>query len=221
MILSPSICTSGYSDLQKTLEWIKANSLDRIHIDVMDGEFVKPIMGGTDYVNYIRDHTDSPLELHFMTYEPERMLDIYDVRKNEIIYVHADTTMHAHRLLQNIRDRGCVPGLALSYYDEVIDAAELLGECENVLLMGVKAGCPGSEFYWSVLEKNSQIKKLALEAGIEICTEVDGSVSPDNIEKIAEAGIDAVVLGYPGCFDKATGRDARLKLMKELLLKYT
>ena len=67
MILSPSICTAGYARLGETIAWIEENGCDRIHIDIMDGQFVHPIMGGTDYVNTIRALTKLPVELHFMT----------------------------------------------------------------------------------------------------------------------------------------------------------
>lgn len=217
MILSPSICTAGYARLGETIAWIEENGCDRIHIDIMDGQFVHPIMGGTDYVNTIRALTKLPVELHFMTYEPEKMLEMYQIREGEIVYIHADTTYHPHRLLQSIRDKGAIPGLALSFYDEPDDALELLGQTAAVLLMGVKAGMPGSAFYWSVLDKCRRIKELGKELGKELPVQVDGSVSPENICRLTEGGTDAVVLGYPGCFDPVRGRDYTLALMKKLI----
>ena len=217
MILSPSICTGGYGEVAETLKWIESRGCDRVHVDVMDGSFVRPIMGGTDYVNMIRRECSLPRELHFMTYEPEKMLDMYQCGGGEIVYIHADSTRHPHRLLQYIRSRGAVPGLALSYYDEPEDAVELLDEAECILLMGVKAGMPGSDFYWSVLDKCNRIKELAAARGRLLPVQVDGSVSPQNIRELVRAGVDAVVLGYPGCFDPQMGRERTLSLMKSLI----
>lgn len=215
MILSPSICTAGYAETAEALAWIGQQRCDRVHIDIMDGWFVDPIMGGTDFVNMIRRECVLPLELHFMTYEPEKMLDLYDLQPGELIYVHADTTPHPHRLLQSIRERGAVPGLALSIYDQPEDARELLDQTENILLMGVKAGCPASDFHWSVLDKCRQLKELAAGMGRQLQVQVDGSVSPDNIGRLIQGGIDAVVLGYPGCFDPVHGREATLAKMRQ------
>ncbi len=215
MILSPSICTAGYGDAAEVLDWIERRRCDRVHIDIMDGWFVDPIMGGTDYVRMIRNKCALPRELHFMTYEPEKMLDIYEVEAGELIYVHADTTQHPHRLLQSIRERGCIPGLALSVYDQPEEARELLDQTENVLLMGVKAGCPASDFHWSVLEKCTQLKEMAKTMGRKLHVQVDGSVSPENVGRLVRGGIDAVVLGYPGCFDPTRGREATLALMRQ------
>lgn len=217
MLLAPSICTAGYANLAETVTWIENNACDRIHIDIMDGRFVHPIMGGTDYVNTIRRLTKLPIELHFMTYEPEKMLDMYKIYEGETVYIHADTTYHPHRLLQSIKDKGAYAGVTLSYYDDPDDAYELLGEADNVLLMGVKAGMPGSEFYWSVLDKCKRIKDLANKLDKNIPVQVDGSVSPANIAALVDGGIDAVVLGYPGCFDPVHGRDYTLSLMKKLI----
>lgn len=219
MILSPSICTAGYENTAEVIGWIAERGCDRIHIDVMDGSFVRPIMGGTDFVNMIRALSPLPLELHFMCREPEKMLDIYNVRPGELIYVHADSTYHPHRLLQSLKERGCIPGLAVSFYEDIEDVEELLPHAEAILLMGVKAGCPGSEFYWSVLDKCAEIKKRAAALGLDIPVQVDGSVSPENIEALVKGGIDAVVLGYPGCFDPVRGREATLALMKEIINK--
>lgn len=217
MILSPSICTGGYARVAETIAWLESRGCDRIHIDVMDGRFVRPIMGGTDYVDMIRKTTKLPIELHFMTYEPEKMLDMYEVRPGEVAYMHADTTKHPHRLLQSLRARGAVPGLALNSYEEPEDAAELLDEVEAVLLMGVRAGQPASKFYWSVLDKCRKLREMAAGRGRSLFIEVDGSVGPDNIRQLVEGGLDGVVLGYPGCFDPETGREKRLTLMQKLI----
>ncbi len=219
MILSPSICTGGYAKVAETLAWLESQGCDRIHIDIMDGRFVRPIMGGTDYVNMIRNAVSLPIELHFMTYEPEKMLDMYELRPGEVAYMHADTTKHPHRLLQSLRARGAVPGLALNSYEEPEDAEELLDEADAILLMGVRAGQPASKFYWSVLDKCRKLREMAAARGRSLFIEVDGSVSPDNICQLAEGGLDGVVLGYPGCFDPVTGREKRLALMKELIRK--
>lgn len=219
MKISPSICTGGYSDVVQTLRWLEEKGADRIHIDIMDGRYVKSIMGGTDYVNMIRQESHLPLELHFMCFQPERFLEMYQIREGELIYIHADSTNHPHRLLQSIKAKGARPALVLAVEDQPEDAVELLDQVEEILLMGVQTGCPAAEFQWSVLDKMQRIKELAKEQGLTLPVQIDGSVSPSNICELVRGGADSVVLGYPGCFDPVNGREYTLNLMKQLIVK--
>ncbi|MCI9478657.1 MAG: hypothetical protein HFI21_06615 [Lachnospiraceae bacterium] len=216
ILFSPSICTGGYGDVREALSWLESKGADRIHIDIMDGRYVHPIMGGVDYANMVRENTFLPIELHFMTYGTERFLEMYDIRENEIIYIHPDSTYHPHRLLQTIRAKKAKAGIVISVEDEPEDFVELYEESEFVLLMGVTPGCPGSEFQESVFGKIRKIREICKEQGIKRHIEVDGSVSPRNIERLIEAGFDSAVLGYPGCFDPVNGREKTISTMIRL-----
>ena len=120
ILFSPSICTGGYGNVKETIYWLESKGVDRIHIDIMDGQFVRPIMGGVDYVNMVRENTSLPVELHFMTYNTEQFLEMYDIRENEIVYIHPNTSYHPHRLLQSIRARKAKPGIVISVNDEPV-----------------------------------------------------------------------------------------------------
>lgn len=217
MNISPSICTGGYADVIQTLKWLKEKGADRIHIDIMDGRYVRSIMGGTDYVNMIRQAIDLPLELHFMCLQPERFLEMYQIHAGELIYIHADSTNHPHRLLQTIHAKGARTGLVLAVTDQPECAEELLDQTDEVLIMGVETGCPAVAFQWSVLEKVNKIRDMAAARGINLPIQIDGSVSPSNICELVRAGVDSVVLGYPGCFDPIHGREYTLNLMLKLI----
>ena len=216
ILFSPSICTGGYGDVIETMQWLESKNVDRIHIDIMDGLYVKPIMGGVDYVNMIRANTKLPVELHFMTRDPERFLAMYGVQQGEIVYIHADTTLHPHRLLQTIRAKGAEPGCVISVNDEPVDFEELFTECAHLMLMGVRPGFPGSAFNESVFWKIECIRRICEEQSLRIPVQIDGSVSPDNIQRLIAAGFDCAVLGYPGCFDPVMGREHTIDLMMRL-----
>lgn len=216
ILFSPSICTGGYQDVRETLQWLEEKGADHIHIDIMDGQFVEPIMGGVDYVNMVRANTKLPIELHFMTRGPEKFLEMYDILPGEWIYIHPDTTYHPHRLLQTIRAKGAVPGIVVSVNNEPDDFEELYADSEAVMLMGVTPGCPGSTFHEPVFRKIQRIRQICAEQGLVRPVEIDGSVGPKNLEALMRAGFDNVVLGYPGCFDPIMGREYTMGLMTKL-----
>ena len=64
--------------------------------------------------------------------------------------------------------------------------------------------------------KIRKIREICKEQGIKRHIEVDGSVSPRNIERLIEAGFDSAVLGYPGCFDPVNGREKTINTMMRL-----
>lgn len=216
ILFSPSICTGGYGHVKETICWLESKNVDHIHIDIMDGQYVSPIMGGVDYVNMVRENTSLPIELHFMTYNTERFLEMYEIRENEIVYIHPNTDYHPHRLLQTIRAKKARPGIVISVNEEPEDFVELYEESEFVMLMGVTPGCPGAEFHEPVFRKIKQIRAICEEQGIVRPVEIDGSVSPQNIERLIDAGFDNVVLGYPGCFDPVKGREETINTMIRL-----
>ena len=217
MKISPSICTGGYAEVAQTLRWLEDMGADRIHIDIMDGCYVKSIMGGVDYVNMIRRETRLPIELHFMCCKPEQFIEMYQIREGELICIHADSTNHPHRLLQSIRAKGGRTALVLAVEDKPEDSVELIAELDEIILMGVQTGCPGVEFQRSVFDKIKKIRRISAEMSKSILLTVDGSVSPENIRELVLSGADSVVLGYPGCFDPVHGREHTLSLMLRLI----
>ena len=198
ILFSPSICTGGYQNVRETLQWLEEKGADHIHVDIMDGQFVEPIMGGVDYVNMVRANTKLPIELHFMTRGPEKFLEMYDILPGEWIYIHPDTTYHPHRLLQTIRAKGAVHGIVVSVNNEPDDFEELYADSE------------------AVFRKIRRIRQICAEQGLTRPVEIDGSVGRKNLEALMQAGFDNVVLGYPGCFDPVMGREYTMDLMTKL-----
>lgn len=65
---------SNLVDLKETLQIFKEEGIERLHIDVMDGEFVPNFGLGVDYIRGLRELTDIPLDLHLMVKDPEYKL---------------------------------------------------------------------------------------------------------------------------------------------------
>ena len=64
--ISASMMCSNLVDLKETLQIFKEEGIERLHIDVMDGEFVPNFGLGVDYIRGLRELTDIPLDLHLM-----------------------------------------------------------------------------------------------------------------------------------------------------------
>ena len=73
--------------------------------------------------------------------------------------------------------------------------ADLLRELDMVLLMTVEPGFGGQKFLDLCLPKIRRARELISAAGLEVWLQVDGGVSPETIERCAEAGADVFVAG--------------------------
>ena len=81
------------------------------------------------------------------------------------------------------------PGTPLSALDEV------LGLCDQVLIMPVNPGFGGQSFIRSGLDKIDRLRRRIDETGWPVEIQVDGGVAPATIGEVVQAGAHWLVAG--------------------------
>ena len=109
-LIAPSILSADFSKLKQELASIEAAGADYIHVDVMDGHFVPNITIGPFIVEAIKRSTKVPLDVHLMIERPEDYIKSFRSAGADIITVHAEATVHLHRLVQSIKEEGARAG---------------------------------------------------------------------------------------------------------------
>lgn len=71
IIVSPSILSADFANLERDIKKVETNGADWIHVDVMDGHFVPNITIGIPVVKSIRKVTKLPLDVHLMIDNPK------------------------------------------------------------------------------------------------------------------------------------------------------
>jgi ribulose-phosphate 3-epimerase len=195
VIISPSVLSADFGNLQRDIEMLNASKADWLHIDVMDGIFVPNISFGFPVIKAIQRVATKPLDVHLMIQEPDRYLVDFKSLGAEVLTVHFEVCKHLHRTCSAIRDLGMKVGVALNPHTPVEALSDILGEIDLVLIMSVNPGFGGQQFIPHTISKIKRLKQMIDAMGHSVLIEVDGGVNDQNARQLIQAGADVLVAG--------------------------
>jgi ribulose-phosphate 3-epimerase len=192
--ISPSILSADFTDLAGEVAAI-APAADWVHVDVMDNHFVPNLTIGLPVVERLAQVSSLPLDVHLMIAEVDRWAPDYAQAGARSVTFHVEASGAPVRLARVLRAQGVRAGMALKPATAVEPYAEMLGELDMLLLMTVEPGFGGQQFLDIVLPKVRRARELVKDRDLDLWVQVDGGVSPETIERCAEAGADVFVAG--------------------------
>ena len=193
--IAPSLLSADFAEIRAQIELVERAGADYLHIDVMDGRFVPNITWGPKVIKDLRRLSPLPFDVHLMIVEPERYTDDFIEAGADIVTVHWEATVHAHRLLERIRSGGARPGLAINPATSLHVLDEILPYVDVLLVMSVNPGFGGQSYIPTSSAKIAAARKIAEQRGLAFEIEVDGGVHAGNVADVARAGADTVVMG--------------------------
>lgn len=195
MIVSPSVLSCDFGNIQRDIEMLNSSTAEWIHIDVMDGVFVPNISFGFPVLSAIRKHTSKVLDVHLMIQNADPFLAEFKNAGADLITVHLEACTHLHRTIQAIKSLGMKAGVALNPHTPVHLLNNIFPDLDLVLVMSVNPGFGGQSFIQGSLEKVRELKILREEKKFNYLIEVDGGVNQHNAPLLKEAGADVLVAG--------------------------
>lgn len=216
-MLSPSLLSADFTNLEKEFKIMNEEKVDFIHLDIMDGNYVPNISYGPGVIKKLRPLTDILFDTHLMIERPENFIEDFVKAGSDIITIHPSTTKHLDRTLSLIKSYGKKAGLALNPGDSLDILDYNIENIDLVLIMSVNPGFGGQKFIPSALRKIREVKKLIEKRNLKTLIEVDGGIKLDNAKDVLDAGADILVSGS-GIFDKGRTRE-NIKAFKEILWK--
>ena len=191
--IAPSLLAADFASLREEIAQI--TSADMLHLDVMDGHFVPNLTFGPGLIKAIRPHSDMVFDTHLMISNPGDMLEDFAAAGSDIITIHEESTFHSHRLIQQIKELGCQPGLSLNPGTGLDGIEYLLPDLDLILLMTVNPGFGGQKFIPVMLDKIARLRKIIDESPHQVEIAVDGGINSENLGEIIKAGATVIVSG--------------------------
>ena len=183
----------GSKKIAKDLVKLNLTDVDYIHVDVMDGKYVKnKTMSYTELCD-ITYYTRKRLDIHFMVKKPLKYIDDYATLNVEYMTFHIDIKNNLEDVFKRCHDYGIKVGLALNPSDEVDKIFEYLDKIDLILVMSVVPGASGQKFIPETISKIEMLKKELKKRNLKTLISVDGGINLDNSKELK--GVDILVSG--------------------------
>ena len=188
MKLSCSYLSSD--DKEKTIKELNESKTDYIHLDIMDGIFVKEeTLDFNTLRNYFYENKKK-LDIHLMVKNVKLYTDLYSLLNPEFITFHIEVG-NTLELINYIKNKNIKVGIAIKPNTNVEVLKPYIDKIDLVLIMSVEPGYGGQKFIEKTIEKITKIRNMKKD----IIISMDGGINKDNINKIKEKEVDMCVIG--------------------------
>lgn len=194
IIVSPSILSADFANLERDIKAVENAGADWIHVDVMDGHFVPNITIGVPVVKSLRSVTKLPLDVHLMIENPEKYIEPFAKAGADIITFHYEAVKpeNIKTIVDNIKAFGIKAGMSIKPKTSADEILEYLPQLDMLLVMTVEPGFGGQKFMQDCAEKIPTIKANAHE---NLIIQVDGGINNETAKICTNFGATSLVAG--------------------------
>ena len=175
MKISASFLSS--KDLVRDLTQLNETDVDYIHVDIMDGKFVKNKTMPFSEMKNIYKYTSKRLDVHLMVEDPESYIPLYAGLNTEFITFHVEIDKNIEECLKLIHSYSIKAGLSIKPNTKVSELVPYLPFIDMILVMSVAPGEGGQAFIETTEAKIEEVRALLDAYKSSAVISVDGGVN--------------------------------------------
>lgn len=191
MKVSTSILSAKES-ITEVINKLNSSNTDYLHLDVMDGKFVK-----NETITIMDEaliYNSKPLDIHLMVEDISYYLNKYKVYHPEYITFHIEAaTNNIKEIISSIKKENIKVGISFRPDTNIESIYPYLSDIDLVLVMSVEPGAGGQQFMLSSIDKIAELKRLRDFNHYQYQIEVDGGINSDTIKYVKD--VDIIVSG--------------------------
>jgi len=177
----PAVLVKTAEELKQRVKEVEP-FVDRVQIDIMDGEFVP---NKTVQPEDMKDFkTDLIKEAHLMVNDNEKYVEDFLNLGFDMIIVHYESCKDIPGIIRKVKDRGKKIAIAINPPTPLSAITDYLDDLDMVLIMTVNPGFSGQGFDPSVMPKIRKLRSMKKDLDIQ----VDGGIKVGTVRLAAEAG---------------------------------
>ena len=151
--------------------------VDFIHVDIMDGKFVKNKTMPFREMKHIYEYTSKRLDVHLMVEEASKYIPLYAELNTECITIHVEIDEDIVKDLELIKSYSIKAGLAINPDTKVSSLIPYLPYIDQVIVMSVVPGEGGQAFIPETVNKIEELRALINSYKVNVLINVDGGVN--------------------------------------------
>ncbi len=171
----------------------RVSNADAVHIDVIDGKFVRGKKPGRNL--WIKDvkkiRTTLHKHVHLMIRNPEKYVTAFIAAGAGTISFHIEATKHPQKVIDLIRKKRKKVCIAMDPETPLSRIKPWLDQADQILVMTIHPGRGGQKFMKSMLLKIKKLRRI-YKGRIE----VDGGINLQTGRLAVRAGATDLVVGH-------------------------
>lgn len=185
----PTVFSKNNRDFYIRLNILKKISKN-IHIDFMDGKFVKVKSIELKEINKLDNKF---YEAHLMLYEPYKYLEKLKKKGFKKIIFHYETcdNLEVDKTIRLARRLGFIVFIAVNPETSINSVIPFLNKIDGVLIMGVYPGKEGQKFIFKTYGKIAELRQIDKN----IIIQVDGGLDLKNVKLLRKAEVNIINTG--------------------------
>lgn len=176
-----SISCLNAEKLSEFVKKVNDSAADYIHVDVMDGEFVKNTNATIAEVERLKRLSKKPLDIHLMVADVIPNILLYRTVEPEFITFHYEATKNIKDIIGLIKSFGIKVGISIKPETDPSVLVPYLKDLDLVLIMSVEPGA-GGQAYINSDDKLKFLAKEIISLNKKVIVSIDGGINNKVLE---------------------------------------